>query len=344
MEHETLLVLGRPSERLLAKLETSVGPMSPTPMRLVVGDTAEACADAAADATVILAWSGSGDVMRRVLTLAPRVRWVHSLWAGLDHLPLAEIRASPAVLTNARGVFSGALGEWVLGAILYFAKDFRKLVRDQMAGRWDPYHVVGVAGKTVGIVGYGDIGRAVAVRAHALGMHVLGLTRTGPRPRPFADEAREAEPAAGAQGTADPAVRIFAPSDRIRMIEQCDYLVIATPLTPETRGMIGEAEIAAMRPDAVLINIGRGPVVSEAALVRALTEGRIKGAALDVFATEPLPGGHPLYGLENVLLSPHSADRTVGWLDRALQLFLENLERYQRGEPLANVVDKERGY
>ncbi len=128
------------------------------------------------------------------------------------------------------------------------------------------------------------------------------------------------------------------------MIEMSDYIVITAPLTPETRGMIGEAEFAAMKRDAVLINIGRGPIVAEEPLVRALTEKRIKGAALDVFHREPLPGDHPLYRLENVLLSPHSADHTPDWLEKAMQLFVENLQRYRRGEVLVNVLDKGSGY
>lgn len=323
MERETLLVVGRPSERLLATLEAASGAM-----KLVAGESLEAFSGAAPAATVILGWSTSGELLRQVLALAPRVRWVHDVWAGMDHLPLDALRGSRAVLTNGRGVFSQALGEWVLAAILYFAKDFRQLIRDQAEGRWVPYHPAAVAGQTVGIVGYGDIGRAVAGQARALGMRVLGMTRTGPLPKQ----------------TDNLAEQIFAPADRIRMIEQCDYLVIAAPLTPETRGMVGEAEIAAMKSDAVLINIGRGPIVSEGALVRALSAGKIKGAALDVFDTEPLPAGHPFFALDNVLVSPHSADRTAGWLDRAVQLFLDNLERYRRGQPLANVVDKDRGY
>jgi phosphoglycerate dehydrogenase-like enzyme len=264
----------------------------------------------------------------RVLALTPRVRWVHDVWAGLDHLPLAVLAENDVVLTNGRGLFSRALGEWVLGAILYFAKDFGRLVRSQMDGRWDPCNVVGVAGQTVGIVGYGDIGRAVARRASAMGMRVLGLTRRGLPP----------------EGADDPVEHVFAPAERLRMIEQCDYLVIAAPLTAETRGLIGQAEIAAMKPEAVMINVGRGPVIREDVLVDALSSKRIKGAALDVFEREPLPEDHLLYRLDNVLLSPHCADRTSNWLENAVELFLDNLERYREGGPLVNVVDKQLGY
>jgi phosphoglycerate dehydrogenase-like enzyme len=323
MEAEALLIVGRPSDRFLAQIERSVEKLD-----VVVGDTPEAFEQVAPRAIAILAWDTSAYQLRQVLRVSPGVRWVHSVWAGLDHLPLAELRESRVTLTNARGVFSAALGEWAVGAILYFAKDFRKLVRDQMAGRWVPYHVDAVADRTVGIVGYGDIGRAVAVRVRALGMRVLGLTRSGP----------------GAGGTDELAERIFGPDERLHMLGQCDYVVITAPLTPETRGLMGVAEIAALKREAVLINIGRGPIVSEEALIDALRGGKIKGAALDVFDREPLPAGHPYYGLENVLISPHSADHTAGWLGAAVQLFLDNLERYRKGETLANVVDTDRGY
>jgi phosphoglycerate dehydrogenase-like enzyme len=323
MDHETLLVLGPPGEPLLAKLRASAAPME-----LVAGTSPEAFERAAPDASIILCWNGSRDLLRQALLMSPNVRWVHVVWAGMNHLLSPELMESPAVLTNGRGVFSQALGEWVLGAILYFAKDFGRLVRSQIDGRWDPFELAGISGQTVGIVGYGDIGRAVARGVRAMGMRVLGSTRRGPLPGQADDLAEE----------------IFAPADRIRMIEQCDYLVITAPLTPDTRGLIGEAELAAMKPEVVVINVGRGPIIREEALIRALSEKRIRGAALDVFDREPLPDGHPFYHLENVLLSPHCADRTYGWLDNAMQLFLDNLERYRKGEPLVNVAARELGY
>jgi len=143
----------------------------------------------------------------------------------------------------------------------------------------------------------------------------------------------------------DPLInQIYTPAERTEMISRCDYIVCAAPLTPETRGMIGAAEFAAMKPNAVVVNIGRGPVIDEAAMLRALTEKRIKGAALDVFDTEPLPAGHAFYHLDNVLLSPHCADHTHDWTQQAMRFFLAQFERYQQGRPLENVVNKERGY
>lgn len=294
---------------------------------IAAGNRAEAFERAAEDATVVLCWPGERELLRAVLRMAPGVRWVHARPAGLDGLLCPELVESGAVLTNGRGVFSAPLGEFVIGAALFFAKEFRRMVRSQEAGVWDRFEIEEIAGRTMGIVGYGDIGRAVASRACALGMRVLALRR---RPE---------------LSGKDPFVEASLGPERLpELLARSDYVVAAAPLTGETRGMIGDAAFAAMKPGAVLINVGRGPVVDEGALVRALRERRIRGAALDVFETEPLPAGHPLYQLDNVLLSPHCADRTPDWLERAMRLFLENFERFRTGQPLRNVVGKRRGY
>jgi phosphoglycerate dehydrogenase-like enzyme len=300
----------------------------PPETSIAVGNTIEAFERAAPEATVIFNWSLGGDLLRAVFQMCPNVEWVHARSAGLDGLLFPELVDSPVPLTNGRGVFSQSLGEFALAAILYFAKDLRRMVRSQMAGAWDPFDIVAVSGQTVGIVGYGDIGRAVATRARAMGMRVLAVKRHGPpahRADPLADE-------------------IYGPDRRIEMISRSDYVVAAAPLTPETRGMIGEPEFAAMKPEAVVINVGRGPVIDEAAMVKALSEKRIKGAALDVFDCEPLPQGHPFYQLDNVLLSPHCADHTPDWMDQAMRFFLTQFERFRQGEPLMNVVNKNLGY
>jgi phosphoglycerate dehydrogenase-like enzyme len=323
MDNDTLVVLADPAEPQLRKLDEL-----PRDTSIAVGDSVDAFQRAAPEATVIFSWSLSGDLLQQVFRMATQVRWVHTRAAGLDNLLFQELIDSPAVLTNGSGVFSQSLGEFALGAILYFAKDFRRMLASQMAGRWAPFEVFDISGQTVGIVGYGDIGRAVATRARSLGMRVLGMTRRG-----------------ALLYNADPLVnRVFGPADRIEMIAQCDYIVVAAPLTPETRGLLGEGEFAAMKREAVVINVGRGPVIDEPALIRALSERRIKGAALDVFDTEPLPQGHPFYLLDNVLLSPHCADHTPDWLDAAMRFFLQNFDRYRRREPLLNVVDKRLGY
>ena len=248
--------------------------------------------------------------------MCPKVRWVHSRSAGLDGVLFPALVESPVPLTNGRGVFSQSLGEFALAAILYFAKDLRRMNRNQEAGRWQPFDIVEISGQTVGILGYGDIGRAVASRVRPMGMRVLAVKRHGP-----------------SLYNVDPLVhQIFPPDKRTEMLAQSDYVVAAAPLTPETRGMIGEAEFQSMKPTAVVINIGRGPVIDEAAMVRALAAKRIKGAALDVFDTEPLPQGHPYYSMENLLLSPHCADHTPDWTQQGMRFFLSQFERFSQGQ------------
>jgi phosphoglycerate dehydrogenase-like enzyme len=319
----TILVLADSIEPQLAVLEKLRAEAN-----IITGNSVEAFGQAAADATVIFNWSGSLALLEAVFGMCPKVRWVHSRSAGLERTLFPELIARPVPLTNGSGVFSPALGEFVLAAILYFAKDFGRMSRNRMAGVWEAFDVMPAAGQTVGIVGYGDIGRAVANRVRPLGMAVLAVKR-------------HVSPSHGA----DPLIKqMYSPDHRIEMLSRCDYVVAAAPLTPETRGMIAEPEFTAMKPTAVVINVGRGPVIQEEALVSALSHGRIKGAALDVFDHEPLPAGHPFYKLENVLLSPHCADHTPDWLDRAMQFFIAQFERFQKSEPLMNVVDKKLGY
>lgn len=321
MGNHTLLVL----VSTLADKDLALLDELPHETSLAVGTSTEAFERLAEEADVILSWSLSGKVLREVFAMTPRVKWVHSRSAGLDTVLFPELIASPVPLTNGKGVFSQSLGEFALGAILYFAKDFRRMVRNQEAGRWEQFDIEEISRQTVGIVGYGDIGRACASRAKAMGMQVLAVKRHATGADPIASE-------------------VFRPENRADMIARCDYVIAAAPLTPETRGMIGEREFAAMKPNAVVINVGRGPVIDEAAMVRALTDRRIKGAALDVFEHEPLPAGHPFYRLDNVLLSPHCADHTSDWTEQAMRFFLAQFERYRKGEPLENVVNKQLGY
>ncbi len=323
MDNNTLLVLADPREPQLAMLEEL-----PPETSLAVGNQIEAFTRAAGDANVIFNWSGSRALLREVFAMCPRVQWVHSRAAGIDSVLFPELIAHPVPLTNGSGVFSPSLGEFVLGAILYFAKDFRRMIRHQEAGEWAPFDITLVSGQTAGILGYGDIGRACATRLKAMGMRVLAVKRSGPL-----------------LYHVDPLVeKIYAPDQRLEMIRQCDYIVVAAPLTEETRGMLGAPEFAAMKPSAVVINVGRGPVIDEGAMVQALSGRMIKGAALDVFDKEPLPAGHPFYKLDNVLLSAHCADHTPDWMDLAMRFFLQQFERFRKGEPLLNVVNKTAGY
>ena len=295
-------------------------------LRHIVVREPAAFASAVNDPVVILSWSGPKALLREVFITCKDVRWVHSRSAGLDSVLFPELVTSKVPLTNGSGVFSLSLAEFSLAAILYFAKDFRRMIRNQVAGVWEQFDVEEIAGQTVGIVGYGDIGRAVAARVHPMGMHVLAIKRHPPQ-------------------TADLLIEQFYPPEALlEMLARCDYVVVSLPLTAETHHMISDAQFAAMKPTAVVINVGRGPVIDQAAIVRALTAKRIKGAGLDVFEKEPLPPGDPMYSLENVLLSPHCADHTAEWLNQAMQFFLEQDRRFSNAEPLQNIVNKSLGY
>jgi len=323
MDNHTLLVISDPTDPLLAMLEGL-----PPETAIAAGNTAEAFQTAAPEADAILNWTFSSRVLREVFPLCPRLRWVQTRSAGLDNMLFPELIESAVQVTNGSGVYSQSLGEFALAAILYFAKDLRRMIRNQESGVWEAFDVEEISRQTVGIVGYGDIGRAVASRARAMGMRVLAVKRHAP-------------PSGGGDALVE---KIFGPEGCVEMIAQADYVVAAAPLTRETRGLIGRREFAAMKPAAVVVNIGRGPVIDEAAMLHALTERRIKGAALDVFEHEPLPAGHPFFQLENVLLSPHCADHTPGWDKDAMCFFLAQFERFRKGEPLRNVVDKTLGY
>ena len=292
----------------------------------VVASSPAAAADASKQAEVILHWTGPRDLLRAAFLANPEIGWVHSRSAGLDSVLFPELVQSAVPLTNGTGVFSQSLGEFALAAILYFAKDFRRMLRNQEAERWEQFDVEEIAGQTVGIVAYGDIGRAVASRVHAMGMRVLAMKRHAP-------------------AAADPLIsKFYGTGELAAMLGQCDFVVVAAPLTAETRHMISDAAFAVMKPNAVVINIGRGPVIDQAALVRALEAGRIKGAGLDVFEREPIPAGDPIYKFENVLVSPHCADHTKDWLNQAMRFFLLQYERFSNGQPLENIVQKHLGY
>ena len=285
------------------------------------GATAAELESKAGDADAMLAWVWERGEAEAIFAKAAKLRWMHLRWAGLDNFLFPALVDSAVTLTNSRGVYSQSLGEFVIAGALFFAKDIRRLLGAQTERKWEPFTMQELRGATMGIVGFGDIGRACATRAEALGMRVLAMRRN-----------------------ADASKGEFGPDGLIDMIRQCDYVVAAAPLTPQTRGMIGEREIAAMKPTAVLMNVGRGPVIDEAALIPALAAKRIRGAALDVFTQEPLPSDHPYFTFDNVLLSPHCADNTPTWNEEAMQFFLRNFDRFAKGEALLNVVDKHAGY
>lgn len=295
--------------------------VAPPGVLFVNAGTAEAEA-----ADVVLYASGGREALAAALASSPRLRWIHVLSAGLDGILVPELRERGVPLTNARGAYSAALGEFAIAGLLHFLRGVPRLRRAQDERRWETFEPLPLAGRVVGILGYGDIGAAVAARAKPFGVRLVGLRR-----RP--------------EGVSDPLLeRLHGPGELDAFLDGLDDLVLCLPLTPETRGVVGARELVRLRPGAVVVNVGRGAVLDEAALLDALRSGQVRGAALDVFAEEPLPPDHPFWGMDSVLVSPHCADNVPGWREGSVRVFLENLARFQAGEPLRNVVDPARGY
>jgi len=322
MDNITILVLADPAAPALKKLD-AIGPG----VTVKIGKTAEALGDAVAEARVLFNWTGSKPEVHRVMQTAPRLEWIHAMYAGLDRSLFPELIASHIPLTNGSGVFSQSLGEFIMLGVLYFAKDVPRRILAKAERRWDVFDNIEISTQTIGIVGHGDIGRAVSSRAKAMGMRVLALRRN-------------VTPRAGDEYVD----RVYAVSELHEMLPECDYVAVTAPLTAETKGMIGKAEFEKMKPSAIIMNVGRGPVIDEAAMVEALGTKRIRGGALDVFDIEPLPPESPIWSLDNVFLTAHCADHVDGWVESAVVFFLEQLNRWRNGEPLKNVVNKQAGY
>jgi phosphoglycerate dehydrogenase-like enzyme len=321
MSNISLVVIADPAQPFLAPISGIR-----KDIQVVVTDDLEQLKGVIPQADALL-YAGFSPVLRQILPLAQRVRWIHVLWTGVDGVLTPEMMKHTASLTNGRGVFKGPLADWVTTVMLYFAFDFPRLIRQQEQRVWEPFVSNTLKDRVLGIVGYGSIGSAVAARARLFGMKIVASRR---RPELF-------------QG--DSLVdRGYGPGHLKELMAASDYVLLTTPLTAETRGMVGEAEIAAMKPSGIFMNIARGPVLDESALIRALEDRRIRGAALDVFNTEPLPSAHPFWGMSNVLLSPHTADRVDGFLAPAFDCFFENLDRFIHGQTLQHVVDKNSGY
>jgi D-2-hydroxyacid dehydrogenase (NADP+) len=264
------------------------------------------------------------DTLRR---LAPNLRWVQLTSAGIDRAARSGLLESEIMLTSASGLHATPIGEFVLCVMLMFCKGANKFVRAQQRHEWVRYMPLELFGKTVGIVGLGHIGSEVARLAKAFGCRVIATRRS-----------------ANERTQDDLADELMPPSDLPKLLGESDFVVLSVPLTQETRHLIGEAELRAMQPSAVLINIARGAVIDEGALVRALKEGWIGGAGLDVFEREPLPPESELWDTENVILSPHLSGGTEIYNERAVGIFCDNLRRYLAGERLMNLADPKRGY
>jgi len=280
--------------------------------------------DIAGAEILMLPWGLSDETLQTLLSV-PTVQWIHSISVGVDHAMNAELQTHPATLTNARGVFDIPIAETVLTYILMVLKRMPDFLAQQRAHQWNKLSLREAGDQTVGLIGAGNIGTEIARRCQALGMRVLATRRHPQQGAAFVDE-------------------LYSPEELEILLAAADFVIIAVPLTEATRGMVGAAQLHAMKPTAWLVNIARGAVVDEGALIQALREEWIAGAALDVFEQEPLPAESPLWDMSNVILTPHNTWSTPHLQEREAKLFLENLRRYLRDEPLHNIVDKQLGY
>lgn len=281
-------------------------------------------ADELPGADVLFVWGQRAGAVAKAWPKADALRWVHVTGASTGQVLPAEVIASDAVVTSSRGLFDEPIAEYVLGLVLAFAKDLPGRMRLQEARTWQHRETERITGKRALITGTGSIARAIGRRLTAAGLQVVGVGRLG---RP-----------------GDPDFGLVLPMDRfVEALRQADYLVLAAPLTEDTRGLLNAAALAEMRPTARMINVGRAGLVVTADLVAALREGRIAGAALDIFPDERLGPDTPLWTAPNVLISPHMSGQVVGWRDELVSLFLDNLARYVEGRPLRNVVPRPNG-
>ncbi|MDR5684236.1 MAG: D-2-hydroxyacid dehydrogenase [Armatimonadota bacterium] len=320
------------TSRIEPRHERAILDVSPrVDLRVVSGEGAEAHAE---EAEVLVGWVVPDAFFRR----ASRLRWIHATSAGVDHLIDTPAWSADVVITNSRGIHAIPIGEHVLGWMLMFARNLHTALRNQIARRWDRQIGGEFHGATVGILGFGAIGREIARLCAAFGARTLAMRR---HPLSLGEASASSLPGGERLGGT---VALYGPDGLREVLEASDYVVVALPLTAQTRRLIGAREIGWMKQDAVLINVGRGEIVDEAALVSALAARRIRGAALDCFEVEPLPATSPLWEADNVLISPHVSGSSPRYMDRAIPLFCENLRRYLAGEPLLNVVDRARGY
>jgi phosphoglycerate dehydrogenase-like enzyme len=271
-------------------------------------------------------WGAGAGALADFRAIAPSVRWVQLSHAGAEDVDPALIEAG-VTFTTASGLAARPMAEWVIGTMIVLAKGWPRLFREQQAHYYRRFVPRDIWGATVGVIGMGQIGAEVARLAKGLGCRVLGMRRSYRRrgPDPVADEA-------------------VPPAELDYLLAESDFVVLAAPLTEETFLMIGSAQLARMKPDAFLINVGRGALIAEDSLIEALREHRIGGAALDVFSEEPVAPDSPLWDLDNLLMSPHISGGTPRYNVLATEIFCGNLRRYLAGEPLENVYEPDRGY
>jgi phosphoglycerate dehydrogenase-like enzyme len=297
------------------------------------------------DVEVMLRGWLSSDAFDRLLARAPHLAWVHSATSGVERALTPASRERRLVVTNARGVFSRPIAEYVMMMILGVSRRLPQLLELQRERTWQPLEGAELRDVTVGIVGLGSIGRAVGALATAFGCRVVAVRRRPERAegdRPASDPSE-----AGGDDRSFGEVmldRVGGPDTLPELLGESDFIVLAAPLTPETEDMINAETLAMVKPGAWLINVARGRLIDERALIRALREGPLGGAVLDTFRDEPLPPMSSFYDLPNVIVTPHTAWSSGRVLDRSVELFCDNLRRFAKGEPLLNVVDPAAGY
>ncbi len=290
------------------------------------------------DVEVMLRGWLSSDAFDRLLVRAPRLSWVHSATSGVERALTPAARERELVVTNARGVFSRPIAEYVLMMILSVTRRLPQLLELQRERTWQPLEGAELRDVTVGIVGLGSIGRAVGALASAFGCRVVAVRR---RPDQALDVVTDGEDLSFGELRLE---QVGGPETLPELLGESDFIVLAAPLTPETEDMINDATLAMVKPGAWLINVARGRLVDERALLRALRDGPLGGAVLDTFRDEPLPPMSSFYDLPNVIVTPHTAWSSGRVLDRSVELFCDNLRRFAKGEPLLNVVDPDAGY
>ncbi|MEV0378457.1 D-2-hydroxyacid dehydrogenase [Nonomuraea sp. NPDC050643] len=295
--------------------------------RRIAGAAGDAYVAFAADPAdgIELADAVVGHVPEPLLARAPRLRWVHSPAAGVDAVLSDGLLDSDVVLTSATGNGAIPLAEQAMLLVLMLDRDAPRWLRAQSERRWDRYVHGELAGRTIGLYGLGHAGLDLAAKAKAFHMRVLGVRRSPDRPAPGVDE-------------------LFGQEDLGRFLAESDFVVVTAPLTAATRGRFGRSEFAAMRRTACFVCVSRGGIADDGALLDALRRGEIAGAGLDAHGVEPLPPDSPFWSLPNVIVTPHNGATTHETARRGLEILLDNVGRFTRGEPLRNVVDKAAGY
>ncbi len=315
-----LLILGRPPDSFI-DLISEVRDWAD----IRIAESSKEVGEAIHEADVILILGHTGAWLHAYWDYAGRVKWIHSGSAGMEDVVFPSLERQPVVLTNSRGAYSSPLAEFVMFCVLFFAKAYPTMERNRRDHIWQDYPLKEIRGQTIGIVGFGETGRAVSRLATAFGMSVLATKRN-----------REVSGTKEAQ---------LVPSESwYELLSTSDYVVNALPLTAETLRKFGESEFRAMKKTSCFVNVGRGRTVEESSLVRALKEGWIAAAGLDVYEREPQPPDSELYLLPNVILSPHCADKVPTSMSNVATLFVENVRRYVKGETLLNIVNKHIGY